>query len=64
MSSTIQVGYIGNARKKLYAPFIQTTKDGFKNDLKGVFITHIDDIVVFTKPDAIEKIKLITDSNW
>ena len=53
--------YISNASKKSTAFSIYKSKGGFRNNLKGAFLTHINDVTVFSKPDAVKQLKLLTD---
>ena len=53
--------YISDASKKSTASSIYKSKNGFQNNLKGAFLTHINDIPVFSKPDAVEQLKLLKD---
>ena len=53
--------YISSALKKSTASSIYKSKNGFRNNLKGVFLTHINDIPVFSKPDAMKQLKLLKD---
>ena len=53
--------YISNASKKSTASSIYKSKNGFRNNLKGAFLTHINDIPVFSKLDAIKQLKLLKD---
>ena len=53
--------YISNASKKSTASYIYKSNNGFRNNLKGAFLTHINDIPVFSKPDAVKQLKLLKD---
>ena len=53
--------YIGDATKKSSASFIYKSKNGFINNPKGVFLTYINAIPVFSKSDAVEQLKLLKD---
>ena len=56
--------YISNALKKSTVLAIYKTKNGFRNNLKGAFLTHINDVPVFSKPDAVKQLKLLKDRGW
>ena len=47
--------------KKPSASHIYKSKNGFRNNLKGAFFTHINDAPVFSKPDAVKQLKLLRD---
>ena len=53
--------YINNDSKKSTASSIYKSKNGFKNHLKGAFLTHINDVPVFSKHDAVKQLKLLKD---
>ena len=53
--------YIGDAKEKSSASAIYKSKKGFRNNLKGAFLTHINDVPVFSKPDAIAQLKLLKE---
>ena len=53
--------YISNAAEKSTAFSIYKTKTGFRNNLKGAFLTHINDVPVFSKSDAVKQLKLLKD---
>ena len=53
--------YIGDATKKSSASSIYKSRYGFRNNLKDAFLTHINDVSVFSKPDAVKKLKLLKD---
>ena len=36
-------------------------KKGFRNNIKGAFLTHINDVPVFSKQDAVKQLKLSKD---
>ena len=46
--------YIGDTTKKSSASSIYKSKNGFRNNLEGVFITHINDAPVFLKLDTLK----------
>ena len=47
--------------KESTASSIYKSKNGFRNNLKGAFLTHINDLPVFSKPDAVKQLKLLKD---
>lgn len=51
--------YIGDATKRSSASFIYKSKDGFRNDLKVIFFTHINDVPVFPNSDDVQQLKLL-----
>lgn len=53
--------YISNALKKSTAPSINKSKNGFRNNLKGAFLTHVNAILVISKSNAVEQLKLLKD---
>ena len=53
--------YISNASKKSTASPIYKSKNGFRNNLRGAFLTHINHTPVFSKLDAIKQLKLLKD---
>ena len=46
--------YIGDASKKLIASSIYKSKNSFRNNLKDTFLTHINDISIFSKSNAVK----------
>ena len=53
--------YISNAAQKSSASSIYKTKNWFWNNLKGAFLTHVNDVPVFSKCDAVKQLKLLKD---
>ena len=53
--------YISNAAEKSTVSSIFKSKKGFQNNLKDAFLTHINDIPVFSKTDAVKQLKLLKD---
>ena len=53
--------FIDDAKKKFNFSSIQKSKYCLRNNLKGVFLTHINDVPLFSKPDTVRKIKLLQD---
>ena len=53
--------YISNALKKSTASSIYKSKNDFRINLKGAFLTHINDIPVSSKSNAVERFKLLKD---
>ena len=53
--------YISNEAKKSTASSIFKSKKGFRNNLKGALLTHINDIPFFSKSDAVKQLKLLKD---
>ena len=47
--------------KQSTASSIYKSKNGFRNNLKGAFLTHINDVPVFSKPSAVKQLKLLKD---
>ena len=50
--------YISNVSKKSTASFIYKSKNGFRNNLKGAFLTHINNVPVFSKHDIVKQLKI------
>ena len=53
--------YISNASAKSTASSIYKSKKGFRNNLQGAFLTHINDVPVFSKQSAVKQLKLLKD---
>ena len=53
--------YISNASSKSITSSIYKFKKCFRNNLKGAFLTHINDIPVFSKADAVKQLKILID---
>ena len=53
--------YISNALKKSTASSIYKSKNGFKNNLKGAFLNHINNVPVSSKHDAVKQLKILKD---
>ena len=48
-------------QKKSTASSIYKLKKGFRNNLKDAFLTHINDVPVFSKQDVVKQLKLLKD---
>ena len=58
---TIASTKIGDALKKSPVSSIFKSMNSFRKNFKGVFLTHINNIPVFSKPDAVKQLKLLKD---
>lgn len=56
--------YMGNVKKKSCVASIYKSKKVVRNHQKGVFLTHINDVLFSSKPDSIEELKLFKDRGW
>ena len=53
--------YVSDVANKSCAASIYKSKKGFRNNLKGAFLTHVNNTPVFSKVDAIKQLKILQD---
>ena len=54
-----KIVYISNASKKSTALSIYKSKNGFRGNFKGAFLTHINAVPDFSKHNAVRQLKLL-----
>ena len=53
--------YISNTSKESTVSSIYKLNNDFRNNLMGAFLTHMNDVSIFLKHNAVKQLKLLKD---